>query len=157
MDVGPQHGGARQAGGAFGGPADHLRVVVDAQDAAAGEGGAGEGGAGEGGAGEGGAGGAGAAALPALARCAPLHASLRALRTLRTGRLRRRLAGAELPRHIGLIMADAAHAVLTAPAAGTTGRCHIDEEVLRAAGVTGFDVYRADPASTEPLRRDIFL
>ncbi|MGW4804554.1 SDR family oxidoreductase [Kitasatospora sp. NPDC004272] len=55
------------------------------------------------------------------------------------------------------IMADAAHAVLTAPAAETTGRCHVDEDVLRAAGVTGFDGYRADPASTEPLRRDIFL
>ncbi|MEE4496227.1 SDR family oxidoreductase [Streptomyces sp. BE230] len=55
------------------------------------------------------------------------------------------------------IMADAAYEILSRPAGRTTGRCLIDEEVLREAGVTGFDGYRADPSSTEPLRKDIFL
>lgn len=55
------------------------------------------------------------------------------------------------------IMADAAHAVLSRPAGHTTGQCLVDEDVLRAEGVTGFDGYRADPTSTAPLRTDIFL
>ncbi|MFH8616407.1 SDR family oxidoreductase [Streptomyces sp. NPDC017979] len=55
------------------------------------------------------------------------------------------------------IMADAAHAVLVRPAGHTTGQCLVDEEVLRGEGVSDFAGYRADPASTEPLRTDIFL
>jgi citronellol/citronellal dehydrogenase len=55
------------------------------------------------------------------------------------------------------IMADAAYAVLTRPAGSTTGQCLIDEEVLRAEGVTDFDAYRADPDSDAELRTDIFL
>ncbi|WP_392756265.1 hypothetical protein [Streptomyces sp. LN590] len=55
------------------------------------------------------------------------------------------------------IMADAAHAVLTRPVGRTTGRCLVDETVLREEGVTDFDVYRADPASDAAVRTDIFL
>ncbi|MBB5207563.1 SDR family oxidoreductase [Chiayiivirga flava] len=53
------------------------------------------------------------------------------------------------------IVADAAHAVLTRPAAGFTGRFLIDEEVLREAGVDSFDRYAVDPSQT-PLP-DLFL
>lgn len=54
------------------------------------------------------------------------------------------------------IMADAAYAVLTAGDAGATGRFLIDEDVLRAAGVTDFDRYSVVPGSTE-LMPDLFL
>ena len=55
------------------------------------------------------------------------------------------------------IMADAAHWVLTQPSRDVTGRFLIDEEVLRAAGVTDFSRYR-DPAVGEAdLRLDFFV
>ena len=53
------------------------------------------------------------------------------------------------------IMADAAHAVLSRPAAGFTGRFLIDDEVLREAGVTDLSGYAVDPA--QPLLPDLFL
>ena len=53
------------------------------------------------------------------------------------------------------IMADAAHAVLTRPARGFSGRFLIDDEVLREAGVTDFSGYAVDAAS--PLLPDLFL
>jgi Dehydrogenases with different specificities (related to short-chain alcohol dehydrogenases) len=53
------------------------------------------------------------------------------------------------------IMADAAHVVLTRPAAGFTGRFLIDEEVLAEAGVTDFTRYAVDPS--QPLLPDLFL
>ncbi|MDE2085776.1 MAG: NAD(P)-dependent oxidoreductase [Xanthomonadaceae bacterium] len=53
------------------------------------------------------------------------------------------------------IVADAAHAVLTRPAAGFAGRFLIDEEVLREAGVVDFAPYAVDPAQT--LLPDLFL
>ena len=53
------------------------------------------------------------------------------------------------------ILADAAHAILTSDAATTTGRFFIDEEVLREAGVTDFDVYAVQPG--ESLLPDFFL
>jgi citronellol/citronellal dehydrogenase len=49
------------------------------------------------------------------------------------------------------IMADAAHAVLTRPAREATGRFFIDDEVLYAAGVRDFSVYRNDPDATPRL------
>jgi citronellol/citronellal dehydrogenase len=55
------------------------------------------------------------------------------------------------------IMADAAYVILTRPAGESTGHTYIDEDVLRAVGVTDFDSYRADPTSTEPLAVDLFL
>ena len=53
------------------------------------------------------------------------------------------------------IMADAAHAILTRPAREATGRFFIDDEVLRAAGVTDFSGYTVDPS--KPLLPDLFL
>ena len=53
------------------------------------------------------------------------------------------------------IMADAAHAVLTRPAAGFHGQFLIDDEVLAAAGVTDLSAYALDPS--QPLLPDLFL
>jgi len=53
------------------------------------------------------------------------------------------------------IMADAAHAILTRPAAGFTGRFLIDDEVLREAGVSDLSGYAVDPS--QPLLPDLFL
>ncbi|AII10803.1 SDR family oxidoreductase [Rhodococcus opacus] len=54
------------------------------------------------------------------------------------------------------IYADAAYAVLTSPAAGTTGNFFIDDEVLKAHGVNDFDKYRVVPGTAE-LQLDVFL
>jgi citronellol/citronellal dehydrogenase len=54
------------------------------------------------------------------------------------------------------IMADAAHAILTADAATTTGNFFIDDEVLKQAGVTDFDKYSVVPGSRQ-LLPDLFL
>lgn len=53
------------------------------------------------------------------------------------------------------IMADAAYAILTKPAREYTGRLLIDDDVLRAEGVTDFTGYRV--AEGEPLHADIFV
>jgi citronellol/citronellal dehydrogenase len=53
------------------------------------------------------------------------------------------------------IVADAAHAVLVRPAAGFHGQFLLDEDVLRAAGVTDFAPYAVDPS--KPLLPDLFL
>jgi citronellol/citronellal dehydrogenase len=53
------------------------------------------------------------------------------------------------------ILADAAHAILVRPAATTTGRFFIDEEVLAAEGVTDFGPYAVAPGA--PLLPDLFL
>ncbi|MBP6750329.1 MAG: NAD(P)-dependent oxidoreductase [Xanthomonadaceae bacterium] len=53
------------------------------------------------------------------------------------------------------IMGDAAHALLTRPAAGFHGRFLIDEDVLREAGVADFAGYAVD--RTKPLLPDLFL
>jgi citronellol/citronellal dehydrogenase len=53
------------------------------------------------------------------------------------------------------IMADAAHAILVRPHAECTGNFFVDEEVLRAEGVTDFTRYAVDP-SVEPML-DFFL
>ncbi len=53
------------------------------------------------------------------------------------------------------IVADAAYAILTADARTTTGNTYIDEDVLRARGVTDFGAYAVDPAT--PLQTDIFV
>ena len=53
------------------------------------------------------------------------------------------------------IMADAAHAVLVRDAAGFHGQFLIDDEVLRAAGVTDLAQYAVDPS--QPLLPDLFL
>ncbi len=54
------------------------------------------------------------------------------------------------------IMADAAHAILTRPSRGCTGNFFIDEEVLRAEGVTDFARY-APAAGQMALTCDFFV
>lgn len=53
------------------------------------------------------------------------------------------------------IMADAAHAILCRDARNCTGRFFIDEDVLRAEGVTDFERYAVRPGM--PLMKDLFL
>lgn len=53
------------------------------------------------------------------------------------------------------IMADAAHAILTRDAKACTGNFFIDDEVLRAAGVTDLEPYAVTPGTA--LAPDIFL
>ncbi len=53
------------------------------------------------------------------------------------------------------IVADAAHAVLTRPAGLCTGRCLLDEEVLREEGISDFSSYAVDPGAD--LMPDFFL
>lgn len=53
------------------------------------------------------------------------------------------------------IMADAAYAIVTRPAREVTGNFFIDEEVLRAAGVTDFSIYA--PASGAKPALDFFI
>jgi citronellol/citronellal dehydrogenase len=54
------------------------------------------------------------------------------------------------------IMADAAYVVLTSDAKSTTGNFFIDDEVLRAAGVTDLEPYSVVPGSKK-LVPDLFL
>jgi citronellol/citronellal dehydrogenase len=54
------------------------------------------------------------------------------------------------------IMADAAHAILTSPAAGFTGQTTIDEDVLRLRGVTDFTAYNVD-CQVEELALDLYV
>ena len=53
------------------------------------------------------------------------------------------------------IVADAAHAILTKPASAGTGQFLIDDDVLRAAGVSNLDVYAVQPG--HPLLPDLYL
>jgi citronellol/citronellal dehydrogenase len=53
------------------------------------------------------------------------------------------------------IVADAAHAILTRPSRETTGRFFLDEDVLRAAGVSDFERYAVTPGAE--LAPDFFL
>ncbi|MDH4235381.1 MAG: short chain dehydrogenase, partial [Gallionella sp.] len=53
------------------------------------------------------------------------------------------------------IVADAAHAILLRDSTTCSGNFFIDEEVLRAAGVSDFEQYAALPGT--PLFKDLFL
>ena len=53
------------------------------------------------------------------------------------------------------IMADAAHAILTRPSRECTGNFYLDEDVLRAAGVTDLSQYAMQ--SGAELMPDLFL
>jgi citronellol/citronellal dehydrogenase len=53
------------------------------------------------------------------------------------------------------IVADAAHTILVRPARSHTGQFLIDEEILRASGVSNFDDYAVSPGM--PLLPDLFL
>ena len=74
-----------------------------------------------------------------------------------TAAVRNLLGGDEAIRHSRKpeIMADAAHAILVRPSRECTGNFFIDDEVLRAAGVTAFDHYAVAPGVE--LSSDIFL
>jgi len=52
------------------------------------------------------------------------------------------------------IVADAAHAILVRPPRDCTGNFFLDEDVLRAVGVTDFTRYAVDPS--QPLAADLF-
>ncbi len=53
------------------------------------------------------------------------------------------------------IMADAAYAIVNRPSRQATGNFYIDEEVLRAEGVTDFSIYA--PGASGPLAGDFFV
>lgn len=53
------------------------------------------------------------------------------------------------------IVADAAHAILCRPVSGCNGNFFLDEDVLRASGVTDFDAYAVQPG--QALMPDLFL
>ncbi len=53
------------------------------------------------------------------------------------------------------IMADAAHAILTTPAAQMTGQFLVDEDLLRSRGISDFEQYAVQPG--RPLLPDFFL
>jgi citronellol/citronellal dehydrogenase len=53
------------------------------------------------------------------------------------------------------IMADSAYWILTQPSKATTGQFFVDEDVLRATGVSNFDKYACVPGN--PLVIDFFL
>jgi citronellol/citronellal dehydrogenase len=53
------------------------------------------------------------------------------------------------------IMADAAYAIFNRPARGCSGNFFIDDEVLKAEGVTDFDQYAVSPGA--PLMPDFFV
>jgi len=67
------------------------------------------------------------------------------------------LGGAETARHARTpeIVADAARAILVRDARSCTGRCFIDDEVLREEGVTDLSRYAAEPG--QELMPDLFL
>jgi len=74
-----------------------------------------------------------------------------------TAAIRNVLGGEEMAKRCRKvdIMADAAHAILTKPAAEHTGRFCIDEDVLREEGVTDFDQYAVTPGVE--LMQDFFV
>ncbi|MBP8120513.1 MAG: short chain dehydrogenase, partial [Burkholderiales bacterium] len=53
------------------------------------------------------------------------------------------------------IMSDAAHLILTADSASTSGNFYLDESVLRQAGITDFERYAISPGT--PLFTDLFV
>jgi NAD(P)-dependent dehydrogenase (short-subunit alcohol dehydrogenase family) len=55
------------------------------------------------------------------------------------------------------IMSDAAHVILTRDSRSCTGNFFIDEDVLRAEGVTDFSAYRFTEGSDDDLDLDFFL
>lgn len=73
---------------------------------------------------------------------------------IQTAALRLVDAGGHLPGREPEIMADAAYWVLTQPSHLCTGNFFIDEDVLRAQGVSDFSKYTTE---TGPLMPDLFL
>lgn len=77
--------------------------------------------------------------------------------TIATAAVRNELGGADMiaASRRPEIVADAAHAILTQPAATCTGHFFIDDEVLLAAGVRDFAQY--DVQAGSPLQADFFV
>ena len=77
--------------------------------------------------------------------------------TIATAAVRNLLGGDALMRRSRTpeIMADAAYAIFQRPSRETTGNFFIDEDVLKAEGVTDFAKYAVDP--TAPLIPDFFV
>ena len=77
--------------------------------------------------------------------------------TIDTAAVRNLLGGEETARRSRKpqIVADAAHVILTRPSRECTGNFFIDEDVLRAQGVTDFSEYAVDPEAE--LIEDLFL
>jgi len=84
--------------------------------------------------------------------------SLWPLTTIDTAAIRFALGGTSMAKtsRTPEIMADAAYAILSRAARTCTGNFFIDEEVLRAEGVTDFSPY-APHAGSEPLTADFFI
>ena len=55
------------------------------------------------------------------------------------------------------IMADAAHWIVTQPSRKVTGRFFVDDEVLRAAGLTDLSAYKQPDVDEKDLMPDFFL
>lgn len=55
------------------------------------------------------------------------------------------------------ILADAAHVILTRPAATTSGNFYMDDEVLASEGITDLTKYAVDPSLIDELVPDLFL
>lgn len=55
------------------------------------------------------------------------------------------------------IMADAAYWIVTQPSRTVTGRFFLDDETLRAAGITDFAAYRPSGVGEDELMMDFFL
>jgi citronellol/citronellal dehydrogenase len=83
--------------------------------------------------------------------------SLWPLTTIDTAAIRNLLGGESVAAmsRSAEIMADAAHAILNRPSREATGNFYIDEEVLRAEGVTDFSKYSA--GATAQLAADFFV
>jgi citronellol/citronellal dehydrogenase len=83
--------------------------------------------------------------------------SLWPISTIDTAAVRNLLGGATVAAMSRLpdIMADAAHAIFLRPSRETSGNFYIDEEVLRAEGVTDFSIY--SPSATGSLAGDFFV
>jgi len=83
--------------------------------------------------------------------------SLWPLTTIDTAAVRNLLGGDSMAKvsRTPEILADAAYVILNRPAETTTGNFFIDEEVLRAEGVTNFDKYAHDPHAS--LAPDFFV
>ncbi len=84
--------------------------------------------------------------------------SLWPLTTIDTAAVRNLLGGSEMAdaSRTPEIIADAAYAILTKPSRECTGNFFIDEEVLRAEGVTDFSKYAAGPQDG-PYYADFFV
>ena len=77
--------------------------------------------------------------------------------TIATAAIRNLLGGDEAIKRCRTpdIVADAAYCILTGDSRSRTGQFLVDEDVLREAGVAGFDQYAVCP--DEPLQPDLFV